>query len=58
MLRHPYNPDIGQTDLMGAGADVGLRGGNMQIPAEAWAQREGHHDISEFLLYHEKRPAS
>jgi ankyrin repeat protein len=43
--------------LVGAGADVSRRGGICQIPPEAVARREGHHDISEFLLYHEKRPA-
>ena len=42
--------------LVGAGADVSLRGSIWQLPAEAVARREGHHDISEFLLYHEKRP--
>jgi ankyrin repeat protein len=42
--------------LVGAGADVSLRGSVWQLPAEAVARREGHHDISEFLLYHEKRP--
>ena len=43
--------------LVAAGADVSLRGSNWQLPAEAVARRHGHHDISEFLLYHEKRPA-
>jgi ankyrin repeat protein len=42
--------------LVAAGADVSLRGSIWQLPAEAVARREGHHDISEFLLYHEKRP--
>ncbi len=42
--------------LVAAGANVGLRGSIWQLPAEAVARREGHHDISEFLLYHEKRP--
>jgi ankyrin repeat protein len=42
--------------LVGAGANVSLRGGIWQLPAEAVARREGHHDISEFLLYYEKRP--
>ncbi len=41
--------------LVGAGADVGLRGGIWQLPPEAAARRSGHHDISEFLLYHEKK---
>ena len=41
--------------LVGAGADVSRRGGICQIPPEAIARREGYHDISEFLLYHEKR---
>lgn len=44
--------------LVAAGADVGLRGSLWQLPAEAIARREGHHDISEFLLYHEKRPST
>jgi ankyrin repeat protein len=44
--------------LVGAGADVSLRGSIWQLPAEAVARREGHHDISEFLLYHEKRPSA
>jgi ankyrin repeat protein len=43
--------------LVAAGADVSLRGSIWQLPAEAVARREGHHDISEFLLYHEKRPS-
>ena len=43
--------------LVGAGADVSLRGSIWQLPAEAVARLEGHHDISEFLLYHEKRPS-
>ena len=42
--------------LIAAGADVSLRGSIWQLPAEAVARLEGHHDISEFLLYHEKRP--
>ena len=41
--------------LVAAGADVNLRGSILQLPAEAVARREGHHDISEFLLYHEKK---
>jgi ankyrin repeat protein len=44
--------------LVGAGANVALRGSIWQLPAEAVARREGHHDISEFLLYHEKRPSA
>jgi ankyrin repeat protein len=43
--------------LVGSGADVCRRGGICQITPEAVARREGHHDISEFLLYHEKKPA-
>jgi ankyrin repeat protein len=43
--------------LVAAGADVSLRGSVWQLPAEAVARREGHHDISEFLLYHEKKPS-
>lgn len=41
--------------LVAAGADVSLRGGILQLPAEAVARIDGHHDVSEFLLYHEKR---
>ena len=44
--------------LVAAGVDVALRGSIWQLPAEAVARREGHHDISEFLLYHEKRPSN
>lgn len=44
--------------LVGAGADVSLRGSIWQLPAEAVARLEGHHDISEFLLYHEKKPSA
>jgi ankyrin repeat protein len=44
--------------LVAAGADVSLRGGIWQLPAEAVARRERHHDISEYLLYHEKRPSA
>jgi ankyrin repeat protein len=40
--------------LVAAGADVSLRGSIWQLPPEAVARREGHHDVSEFLLYHEK----
>ena len=42
--------------LVIAGADVSLRGSISQLPPEAIARRQGHHDISEFLLYHEKKP--
>jgi ankyrin repeat protein len=41
--------------LVAAGANVSLRGGIIQLPAEAIARRQGHHDVSEFLLYHEKQ---
>src|SRR5579859_5978660 len=44
--------------LVAAGADVGLRGSISQLPPEAIARRQGHHDISEFLLYHEKKPGA
>lgn len=44
--------------LIAAGADVSLRGSIWQLPPEAVARIEGHHDISEFLLYHEKRPSA
>lgn len=44
--------------LVAAGADVSLRGSIWQLPAEAVARRAGHHHISEFLLYHEKKPSA
>lgn len=44
--------------LIAAGANVGLRGSIWQLPPEAVARRGGHHDISEFLLYHEKKPSA
>jgi ankyrin repeat protein len=43
--------------LVAAGADTGLRGGYAQLTAECIARHAEHHDISEFLLYHEKRPS-
>jgi ankyrin repeat protein len=42
--------------LVAAGANTSLHGGYSQLTAECVARLEGHHDISEFLLYHEKRP--
>ncbi len=41
--------------LVAAGADVSLHGGYDQLTAECKARLEGHHEISEFLCYHEKR---
>jgi hypothetical protein len=43
--------------LVAAGANTDLRGGYSQWTAECAARQAGHHDISEFLLYHEKRPS-
>lgn len=43
--------------LVAAGAKTGLHGGYAQWTAECAARLAGHHDISEFLLYHEKRPS-
>jgi hypothetical protein len=43
--------------LVAAGANTGLHGGYAQWTAECAARHAGHHDISEFLLYHEKRPS-
>jgi ankyrin repeat protein len=42
--------------LVAAGANVGLYGGHAGRTAECVARHEGHHEISEFLCYHEKRP--
>ena len=44
--------------LVGAGADVGLHSGCGQATAECIARHQGHHEISEFLLYHEKKPTA
>ena len=44
--------------LVGAGADVALHGGCAQLTAECIARHEGHHQISEFLLYYERKPSS
>ena len=44
--------------LVAAGANVGLHGGYAQRTAECIARHEGHHEISEFLCYHEKRPSA
>jgi ankyrin repeat protein len=43
--------------LVGADADVGLHGGVGQLTAECIARHQGYHEISELLLYHEKRPS-
>lgn len=43
--------------LVAAGANTDLHGGYAGWTAECAARRAGHHDISEFLLYHEKRPS-
>lgn len=43
--------------LVAAGANTSLHGGYSQWTAECAARHAGHHDISEFLLYHEKRPS-
>ena len=43
--------------LVAAGADVSLHGGYAQLTAECIARHEDHHEISEFLCYHEKRPS-
>ena len=42
--------------LVAGGANVGLHGGPGQVTAECIARNSGHHEISEFLCYHEKRP--
>ena len=41
--------------LVAAGANVGIHAGYSQLTAECIARREGHHEISEFLCYNEKR---
>ena len=52
--RHGFFPIV--RALVAAGADVGLHGGYAQLTAECIARHKGHHEISEFLCYHEKRP--
>lgn len=42
--------------LVAGGALVSLHGGYGQMTAECIARRKGNHEISEYLLYHEKRP--
>jgi ankyrin repeat protein len=42
--------------LVAAGANVGLHGGYSQLTAECLSRLRGHHEISEFLCYNEKRP--
>lgn len=44
--------------LVAAGANVGLYGGHAGRTAECVARHAGHHEISEFLCYHEKRPSA
>jgi len=44
--------------LVAAGADISLHGGYGQRTAECIARHEGHHEISEFLCYHEKKPST
>jgi ankyrin repeat protein len=43
--------------LVAAGADTSLHGGYSQLTPECVARHVGHHEISEFLLYHEKHPS-
>lgn len=44
--------------LVAAGANVGSYGGHAGRTAECVARHEGHHEISEFLCYNEKRPSA
>ncbi len=44
--------------LVAAGADISLHGGYGQRTAECIARHKEHHEISEFLCYHEKRPSA
>ncbi len=44
--------------LVARGADIGLHGGYEQLTAECIARRQGHHDISEFLCYNERKPTA
>lgn len=44
--------------LVAAGANTNLHGGHAQWTAECIARHEGHHEISEFLLYHETKPST
>lgn len=53
---HGYFPIVRL--LVAAGADVGLHGGYGQRTAECVARHAEYHEISEFLCYHVKRPAS
>jgi ankyrin repeat protein len=41
--------------LIAHGADPNLYTGVAAVRAECYARRSGHHDISEFLLYHEDK---
>ena len=54
--RHGFFPIV--RALVSAGAEVGLHGGYGQLTAECIARHEAHHDISEYLCYHEKRPSA
>lgn len=42
--------------LIAHGADPDTYSGIFALRAEGYARRNGHHDISEFLLYHEDKP--
>jgi ankyrin repeat protein len=53
---HGYFPIV--RALVAAGANISLHGGHAQRTAECIARHEGHHEISEFLCYHEKRPSA
>ncbi len=44
--------------LIAHGANPDIYAGVTAIRAEGYARRNGHHAISEFLLYHEDRPRS
>jgi ankyrin repeat protein len=51
---HGYFPIV--RALVAAGAEIRLHGGYGQRTAECIARHNNHHEISEFLCYHEKRP--
>jgi ankyrin repeat protein len=44
--------------LVAAGANISLYGGYAARTAECIARHNGHHEISEYLCYHEKRPSA
>jgi ankyrin repeat protein len=46
--------DVGRL-LIAHGADPNRYAGIIAVRAECYARRNGHHNISEFLLYHEDR---